>query len=227
MSKREPRPPKPLPDPGLPATYELAMVEMVAGAIERIEHLLSGSAGEWLAQALRERLRRGLTDRQKVIDAAWDGDDLSHEVLMAEFHDILERGEMPPASLRAYAAQRDKHPKRGKGRVWYDGWRRNYGFCLLIALTAERFGLQATRSRASVGPCATSVASLALQRRGFKRVSESRLANLWGQLGDITIESIALQRAWPELGPYVRMSGNPAHADWNAVVGPYQKKLLA
>ena len=221
--RREPRPPKPQPDPELPATYESAVAEMVAAAIERIEHMLDGAAGEWLAKALRERLRRGLTDRQKVIDAARDGDILSHEILLAEFHDLLDRNEMPPASLRTYAAQRSKHPRRSRGRVWYDGWRRNYGFCLLIALTAERFGLQVTRSRASTGPCATSITSLALQRRGFKRVSESRLANLWGQLGEITIESIALQRAWPELGPYIRMSGDPARADWNAVVGPYRK----
>lgn len=214
--KREPR--QPTATPNLPATYELAMVNMVDFAIERVEHLLKGSARNVLAAELRQRLRRGLTDRQKVIDAALNGDDLSHDVLQAEFDEMIDVGDRPPASLSEYIRQRDKHPKRGKGRVWYDDWRRNWGFCLLIAFTAEALGLEATRNRATDGPCGASLVSVALKRRGFKRVSESRLANLWYQLGDVTIESIAVWRCWPEIAPYVRMSGDPANIDWELVI---------
>ena len=207
----------------LPTTYEEAMIRFAMAAVDQIEHFLTGSARDWLATTLRERLRRGLTDRQKVIDAARDGDDLSHEVLMAEFHAMLDEGIMPPASLRDYAARIEQHPKRGRGRVWYDDSRRNYGFCLLIAIVALQFDLNPTRNRATDAPSGASTVAVALQRRGFKRVSESRLNNLWSQLGDSAIEAIALWRAWPELMPYIGMSGDPANIDWRAVFTPRQK----
>jgi hypothetical protein len=206
-----------MPTSGLPATYEEAMIQEAMALIARIEDKLTALPREYIAAQLRERLRRGLTDRQRVIDAAWDGDDLSHDVLMAEFHEMLDEGIMPPASLRAYAAQTDKHPKRGKGRVWYTDWRRNHGFMILLALVGEKFNLNATRSRSTDSPCAASVLAIALQRRGFKRVSESRLTNLWGQLGEMAIESIALYREWPEIMPYIGMSGDPAALDLSEV----------
>jgi hypothetical protein len=225
MTKRKREPKQPVkPQSGLPATYEEAMIRFAMAEVDQIEHFLTGSAREYLAASLRERLRRGLTDRQKVIDAAENGDDLSHDVLMGEFHAMLDEGIMPPASLRAHAARIEKHPKRGRGRVWYDDWRRNYGFCLLIAIVGEAFGLEATRNRTTEGPCGASLVATALKRRGFKRVSESRVANLWGQLGDSAIEAIALWRAWPEVMPYVSMSGDPANIDWTAVFGPHRKK---
>src|SRR5215471_4084923 len=155
----------------LPATYEEAMIRFAMAAVDQIEHVLTGSAREYLAAGLRERLRRGLTDRQKVIDAAENGDDLSHDVLMGEFHAMLDEGIMPPASLRAYVARIEKHPKRGRGRVWYNDWQRNLGFCLLIAIVGEAFGLEATRNRTTEGPCGASLVATALRRRGFKRVS--------------------------------------------------------
>jgi hypothetical protein len=221
---REPKVPV-QPKSGLPVTYEEAMVQLTMRLVEPIQHLLTGSAREYLATALRERLRRGLTDRQRVIDAVEAGDDLSHDVLMAEFHAMLDEGVMPPASLRAYAGRPEKHPKRGRGRVWYDDWRRNYVFVLLIALVAERLGLEATRNRSTEGPCGASLVATALHRLGFRRVSESRLANLWNQLGDVAIHGIALWRRWPELMPYVGMSGDPANVDWRAVTARFHKKI--
>jgi len=85
------------------------------------------------------------------------------------------------------------------------------------------FNLNPTRNRASEGPSATSIVAIALQRRGFKRVSESRLTNLWGQLGETAIQCFALYRVWPELAPYVGMSGNLAKFDLRAALGPYLK----
>jgi hypothetical protein len=152
--KRTPRPPR-VPSV-LPATYEEAMIRYATEAVEKIERSLSGSTREYLAKTLRERLRRGLTDRQRVIDQALAGDDLSHKVLMAEFDEMLDQGVMPSASLREYARNRDKHPKRGQARVWYDDWGRNWDFMLLIAVVAEAIGLEATRNRATEGPFGVS-----------------------------------------------------------------------
>lgn len=221
QGKREPRTPM---TSGLLASYEEAMIAQAMAAVERVAHFLDGSARDYLAAGLRERLRRGLTDRQRVIDAALAGDDLSHDILMAEFDEMLDQNVLPPASLREYARQRDKHPKRGRGRVWYDDWRRNWAFCVLVAHMCLQFNLAPTRNRATEGPCGASVVTIALQRRGFKRVSESRLTNLWGQLGDAAIELIALWRVWPEMMPYVGMSGDPANIDLKALIRPYLKK---
>ena len=206
--KREPRPPI---STGLPSTYEEAMIQEAMLLVERIEDKLTSPAREYIKALLRERLRRGLTDRDEVIAAAEVGDDLSHEALMDEFHEKLDEGVMPPASLRDYARRTEKHPKRGKGRVWYDDWRRNWGIMLLVALVggvAER-------------PCAAGIVAAALKRRGFKRVSESRISNLWGQLGGRTIFGLAACRVWPEIIPYV--GGDPANFDLMGTVRPYLK----
>jgi hypothetical protein len=186
--KREPRTPT-MPD--LPASYEEAMIRLVMEAIEPLAESLTGSARDYLASGLRDRLRRGLTERQKVIDAALAGDDLSHDVLMAEFDEMLDENVMPPGSLREYARNRNKHPKRGRGRVWYDDWRRNWTLCLLVALVVLAFRLNPTRNRSTDGPCGASIVAIALQRRGFKRVSESRITNLWAQLWAGMAESLA------------------------------------
>ncbi len=224
MTKREPRSPSAL-TPKLPATYEEAMIRRATHLIEAIEGKLTESAGEHIAALLRERLRRGLTDRQRVIDAAESGDFLSHQVLMAEFHEMLDANVLPPASLREYARRTEKHPKRGKGRVWHDNWRRSYGFMLLIVIIGVEFNLSPTRNRTTDGPCATSILSTALQRHGFKGVSEKHLTNLWGQLGDTAIEAVALYRQWPEIMPYISASGDPANFDWTAILRPIRKKI--
>ena len=221
--KREPRPTTMAPKLAALPTYEEAMIRRAEELVERVEDKLTGSARQWIKAALLTRLRGELTDRQKVIDAARDGDDLSHDVLMAEFHGMLDEGIMPPASLRDYAARTEEHPRRGRGRVWYDDWGRNWGFLAVIVLIGMEFNLNPTRNRASEGPSATSIVAIALQRRGFKRVSESRLTNLWGQLGETAIQCFALYRVWPELAPYVGMSGNLAKFDLRAALGPYLK----
>ena len=221
--KREPRPTTTAPKlPALP-TYEEAMIGRAEALVERVEDKLAGSARQWIKAVLLTRLRGELTDRQKVIDAARDGDDLSHDVLMAEFHGLLDEGIMPPASLRDYASRTEGHPRRGRGRVWYDDWRRNWGFMALIVLIGVEFNLNPTRNRAGEGPCAASIVAIALQRRGFKRVSESRLTNLWGQLGETAIQCFALYRVWPELAPFVGMSGDPAKFYLRAALRPYLK----
>jgi hypothetical protein len=140
-SKREPRP-----------TYEEAMIRRAEALVERIKDKLTGSARQWIKATLLTRLRGELTGRQRVIDAARDGDELSHDVLMAEFHGMLDEGIIPPASLRDYAARTEEHPRRGRGRVWYDDWGRNWGFLALIVLIGMEFNLNPTRNRASEGP---------------------------------------------------------------------------
>src|SRR5262249_26792927 len=174
-------------------------------AVTIVADQLNGNGRQWIEAALRERLRRGLTNREKVIEAAEAGDELSHAALMAEFHSMLDEHQLPPASLCTYARQTEKHPSRGRGRVWYDAWRRDWVMMFLLAGAALEFNLAPTRNRASTDkPSAASVVAAAMKRCGHIRgTSESRLANLWGKMGDTVIAVIALQRAWPEMLPRI------------------------
>jgi len=49
------------------------------------------------------RSSRGVIMREKIIAKAKAGDVVAREALLLEFHDILDRNEMPPACLRVFA----------------------------------------------------------------------------------------------------------------------------
>jgi hypothetical protein len=214
--KHEPRPHMLVPSP-LAASYVDALVARAVPLVERVQHMLAGSAGEWIATEMRKRLRAGLSERDMVIAAAYAGDALAHEVLMGEFHELLDEGEMPPASLREYARKTELHSKRGKGRVWWDDWRRNYAAVTLMAAIGLEFpGLEATRNKTTEKPCCASIASAALRCRGIK-MSESRLTNLWGQLGEFTIAMVAAWRVLPELFSNCVFDGDDSREDLSMV----------
>jgi hypothetical protein len=160
-------------------TYDEMMIQTVTGWIAAVSEQLA-TGRPWIEATLRDRLRQGLTERRKVIDAAERGCELSHAVLAAEFHKMLDLSQMPPASVRSYMARVDKHPKRGRGRSWWDDWRRNLVFVTLIGATAVEFNLRPTRNKSTDPLPAAGIVAEALRRAGFRRgTSESRLANLW------------------------------------------------
>jgi hypothetical protein len=162
-------------------TYDEMMIRTVAQWVGTVSAMID-PARPWIEATLRDRLRQGLTQRQKVIEAAERGDELSHAVLSAEFHELLDASVMPPASLRAYMAKTDKHPKRRRGHAWWADWRRHWVIVMLVGVTAMRFNLFPTRNKSSLSSLsASAVVARALQRSGFKTgVSESFVANLWG-----------------------------------------------
>jgi hypothetical protein len=159
------------------------MAIMVNKVLPKLE-MRRDEVREWLRTLLRERLRRGLTDRQLVVDAAWAGCKLSHDVVMTEFHELLDVNEMPPASLRAYAARAGE--RRFKpGSPWYEDFIRNLGFCILICVAGrefEQFGLNPTRNREqrrTRQPSWCSLVRAGLERNGI-HLGEKTLENLWG-----------------------------------------------
>ena len=128
---------------------EQSAINRVAVWVATVHHKLDMRRDEVhaeLERLLRERLRSGRTDRGKVIEAANNGCKLSHEILIAEFHDLLDVDAMPPANLRAYAARADRI-KFKPGKPWSDDFIRNIGICTLIAVAAREFVLKPTRNR--------------------------------------------------------------------------------
>ena len=99
---------------------EQSAINRVAVWVATVHHKLDMRRDEVhaeLERLLRERLRSGRTDREKVIEAANNGCKLSHEILIAEFHDLLDVDAMPPANLRAYAARADENRVQARQAV--------------------------------------------------------------------------------------------------------------
>jgi hypothetical protein len=176
------------------------MIAIVGTWIDRVAKCLSDEGGRaWIERTLLARLKQGRTERQKVIAEAEAGDVVSHDVLMAEFHDLLDDHQLPPVSLCAYARATDKHPKRkAGGYVWADHWVRNYGVSILVYLTSEVFELRPTRSRdarrKSLYPSGASLVAAALGRRGIASFDERRVENIWRDHHNVVVPEIARWR---------------------------------
>jgi hypothetical protein len=177
-------------------------INRVAIWVATVRHKLEMREDEvraWLEMQLRARLRSGLTDRQKVIDAAEAGCKLSHEVLMAEFHELLDVDAMPPASLRVYAARADKIEHK-RGQPWHYDYMRNVCICMLIGLASREFALKPTRNREqrrARQPSGCSIVTAALARNHI-HLDERTVSNLWhGIYGQLVRENTPLQEYFP------------------------------
>jgi hypothetical protein len=78
-----------------------AAVDWLALQAARVEDHLKINGDEWLEENAPAALRNGLADRMKAIEAAEAGDIIARRSLLRAFHEMLDVGEMPPASLRA------------------------------------------------------------------------------------------------------------------------------
>jgi hypothetical protein len=176
------------------------MIAIVGTWIDRVAKCLSDEGGRaWIERTLLARLKQGRTERQKVIAEAEAGDVVSHDVLMAEFHDLLDNHQLPPVSLCAYARATDKHPKRkAGGYIWADHWVGNYGVSILVYLASEVFELRPTRSRdarrKSLYPSGASLVAAALGRRGIASFDERRVENIWRDHHSVVVPEIARWR---------------------------------
>jgi hypothetical protein len=174
-------------------------VTMWVAAIRHRLEMREDEVRAWLETELRARLRSGLTDRQKVIDEAEAGCRLSHEMLMAEFHELLDVDAMPPASLRAYAARAEKI-KRKRGQSWHHDYMRNIHICMLIALAAREFALKPTRNREqrrARQPSGCSIVQAALARNDI-HLSEGTVTNLWlGIYGQLARQTAPFKEFFP------------------------------
>lgn len=115
-------------------------------------------------------LREGTIETLKVVTAAEQGHqdaDLALRELGAE---MLDRGEMPNATLRSYLVKAlvlapVSYPP---GRNIADTWVRDIGIAIMVALVMARWPhLRATRNRASKRPSASTIVELALSKRGY------------------------------------------------------------
>jgi hypothetical protein len=169
---------------------EKAIAEIMTW-VEQVEDKLKEEAtAESLLDILCDHLRRGLIERMSVIESAEkDGDHIAHQALMRLFHEMLDIGAIPPASLRAYAARVAlKPPTRGPGaHTWHENWLRDLRIAFLVEMACGAFDVRPYRNREQrrrLAPSGCSLVAAALARRGF-RVSEQGVEGIWRKLGRI------------------------------------------
>jgi hypothetical protein len=171
----------------LPITLtEAEATKVVYEMLELVQQKLTESPRAWLETTLRDYLQRGLIETLRVVEAANDGDEIADAALRRVFAEMLDRGEEPPATLKAYGIRGAVRGPvtRKRGNAWYDNWRRDIGIAVLVFLTMQHFGLRPTRNREQRRrrqPSASSVVHAALGR-GQINVAEKTVENIWARL---------------------------------------------
>jgi|SoiMethySBSTD1v2_1073268.scaffolds.fasta_scaffold1049621_1 hypothetical protein len=147
------------------------MVNTVAHWVDVVDAMLTSDAGHLLLRNhLRRMLREGVIETLKVVTAAEQGHqdaDLALRELGAE---MLDRGEMPNATLRSYLVKAlvTAPVRYPPGRNIADTWVRDIGIAVMVAMVMAHWPhLKATRNRAAKRPSASTIVALALSKRGF------------------------------------------------------------
>jgi hypothetical protein len=171
----------------LPALYADAeyeeMVCRTMKAIQVLDDEIVPTTPEWMIALLRDRLRDGLTERERMIAWARGGDVLAHKALLLEFRELTDNHILAPASLNDYVGKPDLHPRDKGGVGWFVNFRRDAQIALLVYLTCRYYKIAATRNsesshKRSRKHCAAAVVADALNRSGRGPIKEKTVANV-------------------------------------------------
>jgi hypothetical protein len=175
--------------PAIPPTKE-QMVEIAVQWIDRVsEKLKSEYAHDMLRNHIREMLRQGTLPTMAVIDAARKGNPHADIALRKRIAEMLDRDEDMPTSLKAFNQEALFYgpPRRGRGeKNIADLYVRDIGIAIMVDMAIAFWGLKPTRNRASKQPSASTIIALALDRRGFKDLSEWQVEKIHRQHKTLT-----------------------------------------
>lgn len=166
---------------------EEEMIDTVAHWIDQVSALLTTEAARIvLRDHIRAMVRAGTLPTMQVIEAARAGHEEADMALRELSVEMLDRGELPPAALRAYAQEALIKPPATypAGRNIADTWLRDVAIAVLVAMAAERWDLKPARNRASNRPSACSVVARALTRRGHN-IGERQVERIFSNLGGV------------------------------------------
>ena len=183
----------------LPASLsESDMTDTVAHWFDLATVMMNTDNSRLAVQAwLKTLIRQGTIPAVRVIEWANGGAADADIALRQVAAEMLDRGETPPTTIAGYAAQALNKPQvaRRKGGDVADNWLRDRCIAVLVSLAIEHWHpyLPMTRNRASKKPCACSVVSAALIRRGIN-IGERRVEKIHGQFAPL----LPAHRAWRE-----------------------------
>jgi hypothetical protein len=170
--------------PTLPQGEIDTMVDTVTCWVDRVAAALTSEFGHRLLRNdIRGRLQAGTIETLKLIAAAEQGHQDADLALREFGAEMLDRGEMPDATLRAYlvkalVAAPVTYPP---GRNIADTWIRDIAISVLVALAMMHWPhLKATRNRASKRFSISTIAALALTKRGHP-LSEWQVGRIHGE----------------------------------------------
>lgn len=147
-----------------------AAVDQIAHWIDLITVALTTEASRAKMRAhIQHCLAAGTIPTMQVIEAARAGHEDADFALRQLVVEMLDRGELPNAALRAYAQEALLRPPSTypRGRNPVDTWLRDVAILMLVNLAVEFWkpNLPKTRNKASSRPSACSLVSEALNRR--------------------------------------------------------------
>jgi hypothetical protein len=170
--------------PALITEVELAaMTDTVAEWVNKVgDRLTSEESRLVLRRSIREMVRSGTIPTMRVIAAARDGHEDADFALRELAVEMLDRHEPLPSALAAYVQEAllrapVTYPQ---GRNIVDTWLRDIGIAVLVSLTVERWGVPATRNRASKRPSACHIVSLALNKTKRAPIPERQVERIFG-----------------------------------------------
>ena len=151
------------------------------------ERLKSDWGRQRLREYIRQKLAQGTLPTMDVIAAARAGNEDADIALRELAVEMLDRGEMPPAALRAYTMEvlRRGPAAVSQGRVFADDFARDLAIAAMVTLAAHCWDdLRATRNLASKKHSCASLLSIALNRKGHP-LSEARVNKIHGSRNQI------------------------------------------
>jgi hypothetical protein len=147
---------------------------------EVLEMLAARYSRDDLIANLEAYIGRGVDEVQWAVSKAEAGDEFVDFVLRRLFRNMIDAGEMPGATLRAYGLTPERKHKRGP-RSDYGTWLRKLNLTIMIVWVSELFGLTPTREQASrhmLPPSGCSIMKAVLERGGDHK-AESTVQNIY------------------------------------------------
>jgi hypothetical protein len=165
----------------LTATFvEAEAVALIEHWLKQAHELLAADAGFYvMRENTLQVLRHGSMEAILwVIDAARAGHPEADAALKARNAEMLDRGEMPGALIRAYLEEESIRPRTlsyGRGRNFINNSVRNVVIAMAVEATMKRWGLDAKRNKASVAKgilSASYLVNIALGRSRYASLTE-------------------------------------------------------
>ena len=159
------------------------MVDTVAHWVDHVGAVLTSDAGHLLLRnQIRKMLREGAIETLKVVTAAEQGHQDADFALRELGAEMLDRGEMPNATLRSYLVKAlvTAPVHYPPGRNIADTWVRDIGIAVMVAMVKMHWPyLTVTRNRATKRPSASTIVALALRKHGHS-LTEWQVERVFG-----------------------------------------------
>jgi hypothetical protein len=168
----------------VPALIEAEIVDVIAHWCDLVGPAMTSEAARRIIEHnILQRLQAGTLATVMVIEMAMaghEGADIALRTYAATLIDNGREAELS-AQVRAYAVRALVRPPvtYPRGRNIVNTWTRDVGIAVMVSLAAERWGMPATRGRATEEPAAAYFVALALRKRRIAKLKEQQVSRIY------------------------------------------------